>query len=259
MGKMKFLIDPVLAHKIFDEKSGGITNFTEEWASTSASEAASAQSQRSTKTIYAWLKNGLPASRDTVFSFFGALDVDPTAMVDLEKSEIPKIFGRLRHAFMMGGVNAGSFQALFDIYRPSANWPDDSLSQRFYSRDWTNFDFDHPADKYKNGYVTITVRGDESVSTGWPRAFHIAYRRHSNADGLWRPYGTVVCRFGKATLAHENGDIQHVDMPPQSKHHLQFKTYFGPGPAEFRIACLHPFAGEIEQYDDLNVPLYFVA
>ena len=179
-------------------------------SSTSASEAASAQSQRSTKTIYAWLKNGLPASRDTVFSFFGALDVDPTAMVDLEKSEIPKIFGRLRHAFMMGGVNAGSFQALFDIYRPSANWPDDSLSQRFYSRDWTNFDFDHPADKYKNGYVTITVRGDESVSTGWPRAFHIAYRRHSNADGLWRPYGTVVCRFGKATLAHATS----IQAPP---------------------------------------------
>lgn len=260
MSSMKLHVDTKLAHRLFDEKFGGIENFgKEEIDFTETVVKTTRPSQPSATKIYRWLKDGLPSSRNTVFGFFGTLDVDPVAMIDLDKSELQRIFGRLRHAFMMGGFNAGGFGVLFDIYKPSPDWPDNSLAQQYYARDWIIFDFDHPAEDFKNSHVTLTLRGDDSVSAGWPRAYHIAYRRYQNADGLWRPYGVVFSRFNEVVLAHENGHIQTIELPYQSEHNVKFKTYFGGGPAEFRICSLHPFSGTLEHYDDPNVPLYFPA
>jgi len=258
---MKFHVDRALTHQIFDEKFGGIENFATPPVS-EADDVPSAKEDmnaRSATTIYGWLKNGMPASRKTIFDFFGRMDVDPIAVVDVERSKLTKIFGRLRHAFMMGGMNAGGFGALFDIFRPGAAWPDNSLAQEFYGRDWTIFEFDHPATDFRDSYATITLCGDDSVPAYWPRAFHIAYRRHQNADGLWRPYGTVLSRNREAILAHENGHIQVIERPIQTTHRLQCKTYFGGGPAEFRMCSVHPFVGTVEQYDDPSVELYFPA
>ncbi len=209
-----------MAHQLFEMKFGGINNFADAWAHSDRSRMGSDSSPRSAKTIYAWLKNGLPTTRETLFSFFAALDVDPVSLIDLDRNDLRSNFGRLRHAFMLGGMNAGGFKALFELFRPCAIWPDTSLAESYYARDWTRFDFVHAAAEIINTYATITVQGDNSVDVLWPRAFHIAYRRQSNADGLWRPYGTVVSRFSEAILVHENGDIQRMSMPARSSHQL---------------------------------------
>lgn len=252
---LKFRVDATLVHRVLDERFGGIANFADEWSRSGADGQAA---QRSVKTIYAWLKHGLPTTHDTLFSFFAALDIDPIAALDFDRSDLSKHFGRLRHAFMLGGMNAGGFKPLFDLYRPSAGWPDVSLSQTFYHRNWAIFDFDHSATSVTNTYVTVTARGTDSVPVGWPRAFHIAYRRHSNADGLWRPYGSIISRFGEAILAHENGNIQRMSLTSRSTHQLRFQTFFGPSPAEFRLTCLHPFVGQVEDSPNPDVSLRFV-
>lgn len=246
---MKLFLDTALIHRIFDDRFGGIANFADDWTERGE--------PRTVSTIYAWLKNGLPTQRDTVFSFFGALGVDPIAVIDLDRSKLPKNFGRLRTAFMLGGVNAGGFGPLFELYRPSAGWPDEDLLQRHFNRQWTLFEFGHAAEDIKNTYATLTVRGHASEPPDWPRAYHIAYRRRSNADGLWRPYGTVASRAKEAILVHENGDIQQESMPVQSCHQLRFKTYFGPSPVEFRLASMHPFSFHMDPEDDPAVPLRF--
>ena len=256
MASLKVRVNAPLVHGLFDQRFGGISNFVDEWANSSL--AAEARSQRSVKTVYAWLKHGLPSTKETLFSFCGALDVDPVAIIDFDLSNLRKHFGRFRRAIMLSGLNVGGFGPLVDFYRPSAGWPDNGHAQRYFGRDWTVFHIDHPAETILNTYATITVSGDPSEPAAWPRAYHIAYRRRSNADGLWRPYGSVILRQNEAILAHENGDIQRQPILAHSEHRLRFQTFFGPSPAEFRLACLHPFSGSVAPYPDPTAPLRFV-
>lgn len=255
MSSLKFQIDAALAHRIFDERFGGIANFAEEWADSGKSRESA---QRSVKTIYAWLKNGLPTTKNTLYNFASALDVDPVALIDFDRGDLRKNFARLRRSFLLGGLNAGGFRPLYDLFHPSRTWPPRSLSQKFYQRDWTTWQFEHTAESVINTYAVIAVRGDDSVLPAWPRAFHIAYRRKQNADGMWRPFGAVISRFGEAILAHENGDIQRTALPSRAAHHLRFHTYFGPSPVEFRLTCLHPFSGDVQPGDDPATPLRFI-
>lgn len=255
MSSLKFQIDSVLAHRIFDERFGGIANFADEWA---AQASGGERAQRSVKTIYAWLKNGLPTTRDTLYSFASALDVDPVTLIDFNRADLRKNFGRLRRSFLLGGLNAGGFRPLYDLFHPSRTWPPRSLAQKFYGRDWTTWQFEHTADAVVNTYAALTIRGDDSVSVNWPRAFHIAYRRKQNVDGMWRPFGAVISRFGEAILAHENGDMQRITLPVRTAHFLRFHTYFGPSPVEFRLTCLHPFKGNVDPAEDPASPLRFI-
>lgn len=255
MGSLKFQIDTALAHRLFEDRFGGIANFADEWAE---QDKDGKSAQRSVKTIYAWLQNGLPTTKDTLYSFCAALDVDPVTLIDFDRGDLRKSFGRLRRSFLLGGLNAGGFRPLYDLFHPSRTWPPRGLSQKYYQRDWTTHQFEHLADTVVNTYAAITVSGDDSVPANWPRAFHIAYRRKQNVDGLWRPYGAVISRFGEAILAHENGDIQRMPLGSRSNHLLRFHTYFGPSPVEFRLTCLHPFAGSVEPTEDPAWPLRFI-
>ena len=255
---MKFRVSAPLVHRVLDERFGGIANFADEWRDPESTEESPDPRGRSMKTIYAWLKNGLPSKHDTLFRFFGAIDVDPMAALDFDQCYQQRTFGRLRRAFMLGGASAGGFRPLFDLYRPSAGWPDSGLSRSYFSRDWTSFDFSHTATDITNTYATITIKGTDSAPVWWPRAFHIAYRRRANADGLWRPFGTVVSREGEAILLHENGDLQQMAIATHGDHEIRFQTYFGPSPAEFRLVSLHPFSGQVQPRPDAATPLRFI-
>lgn len=250
---MKMFVRSDLVHAIFEEEFGGIANFVEEWG------GSAEQGGRGLSTLYKWLSDGLPGRSESVFAFFGALGIDPIAVIDLERSKLARNFGRLRMAFMLGGANAGGFAPLFELFRPGAGWPQSDLLIRHFGRPCATFDFLHDAELERNTYATITANAKDGHPANRPRAFHIAYRRRPSPDGLWRPYGTVVTRAGEAVLVHENGDIQCAAQPSRSAHQIRFKTYFGPSPVEFRIASLGAFTCKVEPYDDPVVTLHFRA
>lgn len=254
---MKFYLDAKLTFDLFEQKFGGIENFAEEWSVYSGQGGITPNPSRSSKTIYKWIAEGMPKAEETFFSFFGALDADPIALVDLEKSRFRSRFGRLRQAILLGGINIGGFRPLLSLLSPSPKWPDDALTNRYFRRNWTKQEFLHEARVTKNLDVTIRVCGDQEQPKEWPRAFHIAYRRLTNADGLWRPFGTILTRNSEAILVHENGAIRNVELPFRSQHRIDFKTFFGPSPAEFRLASLHPFEAKLDLYDDPDVVLQF--
>lgn len=254
---MRFFLDSKLTFDLLEQKFGGIENFAEEWSVYSNRNGGASNPSRSSKTIYKWIAEGMPKAEETFLSFFGALDADPIALVDLEKSQFRKRFGRLRQAILLGGINIGGFRPLLYLLRPSPQWPEEALTKRYFRRSWTTQDFLHEAGDTKNLDVTIRIQGDRSQPREWPRAFHIAYRRLSNADGLWRPFGTILTRNSEAVLVHENGAIRDIELPFRSEHRIDFKTFFGPSPAEFRLASLHPFKAELDLYDDPDVVLQF--
>ncbi len=253
---MRFHLKSDLMHWLFEEKFGGIDNFADAWAN-STKKGSDQPTARSVKTIYKWLAQGLPKNEETFFSFFGVLGVDPFSLIDLDKSQFRKHFGVLRQAVLLGGINIGGFRPLLHVLKPSPQWPGSTLVKHHYGRDWTTRDLAHEAEETKNLDVTLRIEGRGDYPTAWPRAYHIAYRRLSNADGLWRPFGTVITRNSEAILVHENGSMKRIEMPYRSKHQVAFKTFFGPSPADFRIASLHPFEIELELYDDPEVVLQF--
>ncbi len=108
--RIKFRVSGEIVHQIFDEKFGGIANFADEWMDVTGDGDKADEAERSVKTIYAWLKHGLPTTKDTLFKFCGALDADPMAALDFDREDIRRGFGRLRRSFMLGGINAGGFR-----------------------------------------------------------------------------------------------------------------------------------------------------
>ena len=57
---------------------------------------------------------------------------------------------------------------------------------------------------------------------------------------MWRPYGAVVGFENEVLLFSESGDRRQVQADGSPKT-VAVETYFGEGPAEFRIASLHDF------------------
>ncbi len=255
---MKLFVETELVHTLFEEQFGGIQNFADEWAEQGPRAGSKPVAARNAKTIYTWLNKGLPAQRDTIFSFFGTLGADPVALIDLNRSGMPGKFGLLRAAFMLGGgAAAGGFAPLFELYRPAVNWPDPGIGHDYFGCDWHAAEFVHDAAAIRNVYATITLRTALDRPAWLPIAFHIAYRRISNADGLWRAFGSIINRNGATTLIHENGNVQSAPSSTTSGAPIAFKTFFGPAPAEFRVASLQPFVCAVVPHDDSGVVLHF--
>lgn len=246
---MKLFIAGPPTYALFDEKFGGIAGFSTAWAESNPAIA------RDPKTIYGWIANGLPRNRETIFAFFGMLDTDPLALLDLERNRMPQSFGRLRRSFLLGGASAGAFKALFELYHPGPAWPSNSLTQQFYGRDWVTSDFVHSANTLVNAYAVVHVRDAHHPTQ--PRAWHIAYRRIQNNDGMWRPYGTIIACGGQRILIHENGYMQ-TEIADGGCPDFRFQTYFGPSPIEFRLASLSPFNIEIDFPNAETGPLRFI-
>ena len=253
---MRFFIEADQVRKLFEAKFGGIENFVDEWASMRAEKDDGNSQSRSVKTVYKWLAQGMPKNEDSFLSFFGAIDVDPVALLDFERSNFRQNFGLFRQAIMMAGLNIGGFRPLTYFLRPGKYWPDNNIAEKYYDRKWASHEFLHEATDSKNLDVTFRLTTTDMLEYELPTAYHIAYRRLSNADGLWRPFGSIIARFAETILVHENGDIQNLSTK-RSERTVEFKTFFGPSPAEFRLVSLHPFTAQLDLFDDPDVVLGF--
>lgn len=252
---VRFFVDSVQVRLLFKEQFGGIENFVDEWTARQSKDGLGTQS-RSVKTIYKWLAEGMPKHEDAFFGFFGALDADPIALIDFDRSGFARHFGRFRQAIMLAGLNVGGFRSLTRLMRPAQHWPDNQVTQQHYGKIWFAHEFEHDAKSVINSYVTFRIGSVHEEQRDWPRAYHIAYRRKNNADGLWRPFGSIIARQSDLTLVHENGAVQKAKIKTSGLP-IEFKTFFGPSAAEFRIASLHPFEARLDLADDSTVALVF--
>jgi hypothetical protein len=252
---MKLYVDTAAVKQIIEQDFGNIAGFAEAWAARDVRLKRRVARARDGKTIYGWLSDGLPKQRETVFDFFAVLGVDPISIIDIERNGLPENFGRLRLSFLFGGLAAGAFRSLFELYRPGPAWPDSSIAQDFFERGWSVRDFTHSATEVCNRYAAIHVNPD--VASSRPAAWHIAYRRLQNADGMWRPYGSIITRNNMRILIHENGNMQRETVSAQAPG-LRFQTFFGPSAIEFRLAALEPFSIAIQYPDDQEGLLRFI-
>lgn len=229
-----------LVMELIREGFGSVDDFVVHWEERCASGRQRDGRSRDRSTIYRWLEKGLPSNKNDIFGFAAALDVDPVGILSLDHERFRKRFGTERRFFRAGNASLSKLSAFWPIYMPGPNWPDNTLSQSFYSRNWHTEEFIHdPSETMPNVYAKIALITRTKLQSA-PRVFHIAYKRANAWDSMWRPYGTVSGVRGQIQLLSESGDFQRV-LDAASPTRISFETYFGPGVAEFRIASLHPF------------------
>ncbi len=230
----------------------GIDDLAEGWAERVEDGLQKSGRARDRATIYRWLSRGLQNRRDEVFGFAAVLGVDPLVLLDTESAEFQKLIKREWFFFLANLEGRGAYSALWQLVRPSAHWPNAGIAHDFYARQWSTIEFRHPADAQRNIYAQIHL-GCESddQQAHVHRVYYFAYRRIGARDGLWRPYGMVRKRGLEATCLGHNGDANENEHGLPARLALgrdgtiDVETFFGPGPSEFKVACLHPFALEV--------------
>lgn len=209
-------------------------------------------SARDRGTIYRWLKIGLPNKRDEIFGFSAALGIDPLVILDIENPAFQKLL-KLEWVFFLSNMSSrGRMSAIWPLIRPSAHWPSLAISHDYYSRAWTTVEFSHAAETLCNVYASIRLHlpPDDDPKTSH-RIYYFAYRRKGARDGLWRPYGIVRKRGFETICMGHNGDVMELpDGRPKTVRtdengSVGVETFFGPGPADFRIACIDPFTADL--------------
>lgn len=230
------------------ERWDNVDELEKGWAERIESGRQKTGRSRDRATIYRWLAKGLPNRRDEILGFSAALGIDPLVIFDLESPAFQKMLG-LEWIFYAANMESrGRTSAIWPLIRPSAHWPNISISHDYYSRSWTVFEFCHTADPLCNVYAQIRLSpGVDEDHINSHRIYYFAYRRKGARDGLWRPYGMVRKRGLDAICLGHNGDMMALEngqpkvVRVDEMGAVDVETFFGPGPCEFKVACLDPF------------------
>lgn len=245
-----------IVRQLIDHRFDSDADFLVEWEHRVSSGVQKSGKARDRATFYRWLNDGLPSKKDDVFGFAAVLDVDPIALVDLQHPLIKRSFGRERRLFQRREEARSLLAPLWMLYDPSGAWPNEEISRHFYNRSWATKYFEHEPSNISNIYAGISLTELGNSESILPRVYHFAYRRATAADLMWRPYGTVVKYSKCAQLIAETGYYQEIEI---EEGDLIVETFFGPGPACFRIACLHDFNIEVKVPSRLKDCLRFPA
>jgi len=209
-------------------------------------------------SIYRWIKQDLPNRRDEIFGLCAALDADPFCLIELHDDRFTRLFARERLSFMLNRPGQFSISALWPLLRPSPSWPDRTIAHDYFARNWNVFDFAHAAKEVANCYAQVRLSAPDNHEKDAPtKTYYFAYRKAAVTDGLWRPYGFVRQRGGRVIALAEMGFVDEQTSAPDGP--INVETFFGPGPAWFRIASLHPFEAVVTAPSAASAALRFPA
>ena len=256
--RMAIPLDKELVHALVKQRFGSIDALVVEWEERVASGTQKTGRARDRASIYRWLQRGLPSSRDDVLGLCGVLDVDPIGILGIDGSYVAKHFAQERWLFQRGSEKRSLLAPFWPIYMPGPAWPNDEVAMNFYGRSWFVRDFAHEPTRVANVYAAVHLLSVDRDMPLVPKTYHFAYRRTGARDGMWRPYGTVIGYRRQICLISESGDFQRVS-DERSNEIVVTETYFGAGPAEFRVASLHDFDIRVDAPSQMKAPVRFVA
>jgi hypothetical protein len=159
-------------------------------------------------------------------------------VLDYERMGYFSNFAKLRQLIYMSDIVLDSIGPLFELYRPSTEWPSSKLARTYFGRDWHSEVFSNADKSAADQYALITANFSTDHSI-FPKAVHIAYRRLRTLDTMWRYYGTVISIGKELRLYSESG--AHRTMPAVNEREIRFRTYFGARAVEFKLVSLHHF------------------
>lgn len=205
-------------------------------------------------TIHRWRKGGLPKSSNAYLHLCGLLDIDPFALLSANRDDVANAVEDLLASYEDSG--RGTHPALAfarHFFGRKRVWPPKRpLNEHYGKLQWCVAEFVHNPSECCAYYKLLCLVGDSGISHIRPQVFHFAYRHPILFGKRWLQYGFVI-RIGKqARLVHINGHTESY-LASTLQDPTFVETYFGEGPAVFRIASIHPFE-LIEPEDDSGVP-----
>lgn len=232
-----------LVHSLIRRRYGSVDNLVVEWEYRVASGAQCRGAHRDRGTVYRWLKHGVPARANDIFGLAALLDVDPVALLAIDGRYIEEHYGKERRLFRLNKPKGTPLASLWPLYAAETGWPNQRLAEAFYGRRWHLADFAHDPAVIANAYAALIFGDTCADAPAVPRTYHFAYRRAGVSDRMWRPYGAVIGFETEIVLISEAGSYQVAERVGRP---VAVETYFGLGPAEFRVVSLHEFDLTVE-------------
>jgi hypothetical protein len=204
-------------------------------------------------SLHRWIKFGtLPRSFDDYLGLCVALDVDPVCLLVAEHEDTSRAIEHLLSAVQIERWRQPALRFLADFFGRQKLWPPPGFARAHYGRDWHVAEISHDPKVRANYYATIELKGSAEVYGTRPQVVHVAFRIPGFFRERWLEFGAVQ-RFGEEVgLFHINGYTQSCAAAPPEPALVE--TWFGPGPAVFRLASLHPFSAMLV---DRPAPLRF--
>ena len=190
----------------------------------------------------------MPKSGDDLLRLASLLDVDPLCLLTFDRGSVQvAIETALSWAQRNRWERFKFFQTFFGR---QSEWPPKELSTIHFGRSWNEATFQHDASARANYYAVVQITpGRGGVST-FPQTFHFAHRHQEQYAGRWLSYGFVVIHGESVRLQHING--QSNSYRAENLLAASVRTVFGPNPAEFKVASLHPFSLRVDAPEQAN-------
>jgi hypothetical protein len=219
---------------------GGVRAFVDEWNAV----AKTADDHPNNSTVYRWIKGeSLPKNSDLFLRLAGRLDVDPFALIAVTDGDILAAAEELVRVVQHTVTPPSWLQFVHGFFGRQLAWPPEDLAKAYFNRRWHISSFTHDATERTNFYARLIL--SQSTDKERPQVFHFAYRHPTRFHARWLQYGLVRVRGRSIALHHIDGHIARLDRSTLDEP-IHVETWFGQGPAIFRVASLHSFTHTID-------------
>lgn len=251
---MSIKFDTSFVRTLIDERFGSVAQLVDHWDMRVSEGIQKVGKARDVSNVHKWLKNNFPKQEEAVFGLAAALDIDPLALAEISPQHLNHQLNLTRRLFQDGFFDGSLLPPFWSLYRAVDGWPNDQLATGFYDRRWHAVDFIHEPPANIGVYAATLLSPEGGIRS--PLVFHFAFRRLNVPDQRWRPYGAVLAYNDCVKLVSGSGDYQERS---RTSDFVPVETQFGAGPAEFKIASLHPFTFELEVPSQQSNAVRFVA
>jgi hypothetical protein len=224
---------------------GGVDDFLNQWSATS--KATEKPPDRT--TLYRWMNGeSVPKNGKLFLRLAGLLDVDPFALVAVADGDILAAADDVLRIVQNAATAPPWLQFVHGFFGRQKAWPPKDLAAIYFGRPWHIEEFSHDPSIRANYYATILLHLAREPSYGRLQVLHFAFKQPSLFHTRWLQYGLVKLQGTSATLHHINGHTDRRELTALDDP-IPVETWFGPGPALFRIASLHPFSHQLTTFE----------
>jgi len=202
-------------------------------------------------TIYRWTRGQLPRTGDDLLRLAGLLDVDPFALLTLDRGPVDRAIDRLLSAFQ--GKRGKRLDFVHEFVGRQAQWPPGRVAQEHFGRGWCRATFQHDPAERANYYAVIRLDGELQRDLERPQTYHFAFRQPGRFANRWLGYGHVI-RMGSNVRLFQISGHAEACVADGPKSPTLVETFFGPGPAEFCVASLHRFTAAAGPAEEISGP-----
>jgi hypothetical protein len=185
----------------------------------------------------------LPRSSAIFLRLAGLIDVDPFALVAVPAGDILAAAEDVLRIVQKAATAPPWLHFVHDLFGRQRIWPPDGLALAYFGRRWHAQELVHDPHVRSNYYARVLLHDLLKPTDRRPQILHFAFKHPALFHARWLEYGLVRVHGGAAVLHHINGYMDRIELAA-SDEPVRVETWFGPGPAQFRVASLHPFALE---------------